>query len=33
MNQNNELCYHRPAPDRYGNLICHCGKIFVRNMK
>lgn len=34
MNQNNNLegfCYHRPVPDRYGNLICPCGKIMVRN--
>lgn len=36
MNQNNEIlgfCYHEPVIDEYGNLKCHCGKIFVRNMR
>ncbi len=30
MSENHE---HHPSIDQYGNYICYCGKIFVRNMR
>lgn len=33
MQVNDEIHQHSTSIDRYGNVICNCGKIFVRNMR